>query len=268
MRAKGDAAAAGRAVEELYRENPAILGVVRATVDFYWRNRCPLRRSGRWSKPRAPRTLPCAGASRWKRRTKRPNRETLRARRELATTLIGQEPLNAETISAMANVYARQGDDRGLRAFYEEKIGALRGDRLAPAERTSRIAELRRSLLPVLTRQKDYAAAMDQYIEILKSYPEDDELVREAGPCIAAAHTGRERLRGYFAKASADSPRDFRWPMVLARIETFLRDCPRPIAAYSHAIAIRPDRTDLRIARASLEERLIARRRAGELRQL
>jgi tetratricopeptide (TPR) repeat protein len=246
---KGDTAAAGRAVEELYRENPAILGVVRAAVDFYWRNKmhvkavetlvgaagaanAPLRRSF---------TLEAAGKA-------AESGDFARAR-ELATTLLDQEPLNAETIAAMADVYARQGDDRGLRAFYEEKIGALRG---AP----SRIAELRRSLIPVLTRQKDYAAAMDQYIEILKSYPEDDELVREAA-LYAAAHGGRERLRGYFVKASADSPRDFRWPMVLARIETFFEDLPAAIAAYSHAIAIRPDRVDLRIARASLEERLM-----------
>jgi len=73
---------------------------------------------------------------------------------------------------------------------------------------------LRRGLIPVLTRQKDYTAAVDQYIEIVKGYPEDEGLTREAAT-YAASHGVKDRLVGYFAKAVADSPKDFRWPMVM-----------------------------------------------------
>jgi hypothetical protein len=246
---KADLAAARRTVEELYRENPNILGVVRATVDFYWRNKMPAQAVDTLVRAAGAANVPLRRSFTLEAANKAAESGDLARAREFASTLLNQEPLNAETIAAMANVYARQGDDRGLRAFYEEKIQGLRG---AP----SRIAELRRSLIPVLTRQKDYASAMDQYIEVLKTYPEDDELVREAA-LYAAAHDGRQRLRGYFVKASSDSPRDFRWPMVLARIEMFFEDLPAAIGAYSRAIAIRPDRTDLRIARASLEERMM-----------
>jgi tetratricopeptide (TPR) repeat protein len=45
--------------------------------------------------------------------------------------------------------------------------------------------------------------------------------------------------------------------MVLARIEGTLEDFPAAIDSYGKAIAIRPDRSDLRIARATLEERLL-----------
>src|SRR5580658_2525363 len=45
--------------------------------------------------------------------------------------------------------------------------------------------------------------------------------------------------------------------MVLARLESSLEDYPAAIDAYGKSIAIRPDRTDLRIARAMLEERLL-----------
>ena len=246
---KPDLAVAGRAVEDLYRENPAILGVVRATVDFYWRNKMYAKAVDTLVRAASAANVPLRRSFTLEAADKAAESGDFARSRELATTVLNQDPLNAEAIAAMADVYARQGDDRGLRAFYEEKIQALHGS-------LSRIAELRRSLIPVLTRQKDYAAAMDQYIEVLKSYPEDDDLVREVA-LYAAAHSGRERLRGYFVKASADSPRDFRWPMVLARIETFFEDLPAAIGAYSRAIAIRPDRTDLRIARASLEERLM-----------
>ena len=246
---KADVAAAQGAVEELYRENPAILGVVRATVDFYWRNKMPAKAVDTLERAAGVANGPLRRSFTLEAANKAAESGDFARAREFAGTLLAQEPLNAEAIAAMADVDARQGDDSGLRAFYEEKIQALRGS-------PSRIAELRRSLIPVLTRQKDYASAMDQYIEVLKTYPEDDELVREAA-LFAAAHDGRERLRGYFVKASADSPRDFRWPMVLARIETFFEDLPAAIGAYSRAIAIRPDRTDLRIARASIEERLM-----------
>jgi len=37
--ARKDSASAERNIEVLYRENPKILGVVRATVDFYWRTK-------------------------------------------------------------------------------------------------------------------------------------------------------------------------------------------------------------------------------------
>ena len=97
---------------------------------------------------------------------------------------------------------------------------------------------------------------MDQYIEVLKSYTEDEGLAREAA-AYAAAHDARGRLLGYFSKAAADSPRDFRWPLVQARIDTSLEDLSAAIEAYSRATAIRPDRVDLYIARASLEERLM-----------
>jgi tetratricopeptide (TPR) repeat protein len=53
------------------------------------------------------------------------------------------------------------------------------------------------------------------------------------------------------------SPRDFRWPMVLARVQTSLENFPAAIDAYGKAITILPDRTDLRIARATLSERLM-----------
>ena len=253
---KGDVAGAQRAVEELYRENPAVLGVVRATVDFYWRNKMPAKAVDTLARAAAAANASLRSSFTLEAAGKASESGDYARAREFAAALLAQAPLNGEYIAAMADVYARQGDDRGLRAFYEEKIQALRTAAVSPAERASRIAGLRRSLIPVVTRQKDYAAGLDQYIEVLKSYPEDDGLVREAA-LYAAAHDGRERLRGYFVKASSDSPRDFRWPMVLARIETFFEDLPAAVRAYSRAITVRPDRTDLRIARAALEERLM-----------
>jgi predicted Zn-dependent protease len=61
----------------------------------------------------------------------------------------------------------------------------------------------------------------------------------------------------YYAKTIQQSPRDYRWSMVLARIQASLEDFPAAIETYAKAIAIRPDRADLRIARAGLAERMM-----------
>src|SRR5260370_7386427 len=97
---------------------------------------------------------------------------------------------------------------------------------------------------------------MDQYIEIINRYPDDEALVREAA--LYAAKQGRaQQLTAYYAKTEKDSPKDYRWPMTLARIEANLEDLPAAIAEYRRAADVRPDRVDLFTARASLEERLL-----------
>jgi thioredoxin-like negative regulator of GroEL len=235
-------------VEALYAQNPAILGVVRATADFYWRNK--LQRQA----VDVLLAAACAANATLKKQftLEAAKKSTVagdaqRAQPLLAGLLQG-DPLNAEYVAAMADTYVSQGDDRGLRDFYAGKIREISDEKLK--------LTLRRGLIPVLTRQKDYTAAVDQYIEIVKGYPEDEGLTREAAT-YAAAHQLKDRLVGYFAKAVADSPRDFRWPMVMARLDTFFEDIPGAIGAYTQATAIRPERVDLHTARASLEERLM-----------
>ncbi len=236
-------------VEAVYKDNPAILGVVRATADFYWRNKLPgetvtvLARAASIANVslKIPFTMEAAAKA-------TESGDSARAR-ALIEPLLKAEPKNPAYIAAMADTWVRQGDDRALRAFYEAKIGELRGD-------TANTAALRRGLIPVLTRQKDYAGGIDQYIEILKSFPEDEGLARESAN-YASAHNQRKRLQAFFEKAVADSPKDYRWPVVLARIETSFEDLPSAEAAYARAVAIRPDRVDLHTARAALQERLM-----------
>ena len=103
---------------------------------------------------------------------------------------------------------------------------------------------------------KSYSGAVDQYIELINSFPEDDTFVTEAA-LYALRYQRQQQLVDFYAKTVAQSPRDYRWSMVLARIQTNLEDYPAAIDTYAKSIAIRPDRTDLYIARADLEERLM-----------
>ncbi len=176
--------------------------------------------------------------------------------RDLLTGLLKDAPYNGEYLAAMADTYAQAADDHGLEQFYREQIAAAKSAQLPADTRKTQIATLRRGLIPALTRMKNYSAAVDQYIELINSFPEDDALVPEAS--LYALRYGRQQqLVAFYVKTVAQSPRDHRWSMVLARIQTNLEDYPAAIDTYAKAIGIRPDRSDLYISRAELEERLM-----------
>ena len=103
---------------------------------------------------------------------------------------------------------------------------------------------------------KDYAGAVDQYIELINNFPEDAGLVTEAA-LYAQRYQRQQQLLEFYSKTVTQSPRDYRWPMVLAQIQTSLEQYPAAIESYGKAVAVRPDRVDLRVARAGLEERLM-----------
>ncbi len=251
-----DTDAARKVIADLYKENPTTLGVVRATVDFYARNKDPknaidvLIRASAAAQPvyRTQFTFEAA-------RKATDSGDYARARTLLAG-LLKDDPFNAEYLAANGDAYAREGNDTGLRDFYAAKLKELASAPLSASERTEKVAGLRRGLIPVLTRLKDYSGAVDQYIEVINKYPDDESLVREAA-LYAASHGRAQQLTAYYAKTEKDSPKDYRWPMTLARIEASLEDFPTAIAEYRKAADVRPDRVDLFTARGSLEERLL-----------
>ena len=251
-----DFASAQKNVEALYRENPKILGVVRSTVDFYWRMKMQsqaisvLLQASKDAYPDLAKQFTFEAAR------KSTDAKQYGPARDLLAALLKDSPYNGEYLAAIADTYAQAGDDRGLEKFYRDEIAAFRSAQLPAEARKAQIATLRRGLIPSLTRMKDYPGAVDQYIELINSFPEDDGLVTEAS--LYALRYGRQQqLVGFYAKTVAQSPRDYRWSMVLARTQTNLEDYPAAVDTYGKAIGIRPDRTDLYIARAELEERLV-----------
>ncbi|MBI4910363.1 MAG: hypothetical protein HY820_42490 [Acidobacteria bacterium] len=249
-------AAAARTIDALQRENPMILGILRAAVNYHSRN---------GNEMRAVELLTNAAPS--AHDSIRPKLELEAARRatstgqyaqarQLLTRLLDAQPYEASYLAAMADTYARANDDAGLRAFYQDRIAMMLKAQLPATERMERVASLRRSLIPVLTRSNDYVAAIDQYIEVLNRYPEDVQLTGEIS-LYARQRGQQQRLLNYYEKTAAASPRDFRFPMILARVQTKFEDFDSAIRWYTKASEIRPDRTDLLAARGDLEERLL-----------
>jgi cellulose synthase operon protein C len=256
LESKKDIAGAARVVDALYRDHPLILGVVRGAVDLHVRNQQPteameiLRDAAKRARTdlAAQFTLESAriatGAGQFDRA------------RALLTGLLAADPLRAEYLTAMADTYLQAKDDRGFRDYQLGTILQLKQSQLTPAERIDRIATVRRSLIPALDRLKDNAGAVDQYIEVVNSYPEDEALTKEAA-AYAVAHSQAARMVAFYRQTIAAAPLDYRWPIVLARIETVTEDYPAAIADYERGIKARPDRADLLEAKGRLEERLM-----------
>ena len=256
MEGRADVAGAGQAIEGVYREDPRILGVVRATVDFDWRNGereqgiAVLVEAAKAAQPELARQFRLEAAN------KANEAGNTAEARGLAMGLLGESPFDARYVAAAADSYARAGDDAGLKQFYLERLALVRGAAsLTADEKKQNTVLLRRGLIPALTRLKDVAGAVDQYIAILSAYPEDAGTAQEAA--LYALQGGRqEQLLGFLRKTVGDSPRDSRFAILLGQAETTFEDLPAAVAAYSQAIAIRKDRVDLYAARAELEQRL------------
>lgn len=251
-----DLTSAQKNIEVLYQGNPRILGVVRATVDFYWRMKMQsqaisvLLRASKDAYPSLGKQFTYEAAR------KSTEAKQFRQARDLLVGLLKDSPYNGEYLAAMADTYAQAGDDQGLEQFYRDQLTVFRTAPLPADSRKTQIATLRHGLIPALTRLQEYSAAVDQYIELINNFPEDGALATEAA--LYALRYGRQQqLVGFYAKTVAQSPRDYRWSMVLARTQTNLEDYPAAIDTYGRSIAIRPDRADLYIARAELEERLM-----------
>ncbi|HKF22421.1 MAG TPA: hypothetical protein VKE93_12685 [Candidatus Angelobacter sp.] len=253
---KKDLGSAQKNLEALYRENPKILGVVRSTVDFYWRNKMQQRaidvllQAAKDAYPGLKTQFTYEAA---RKLSEVGQYDKARA---LLVTLLTDSPYNGEYMAAVADTYARAGDQAGLRDFYLDKIKFLQKSSLASDERKNRVATLRRGLIPALTALKDYPGGVDQYIEIINAYPEDAGLTTEAA-FYAQRYQRKDQLLNFYSKTVVASPKDPRWAVVLARLQTNYEDFDAAIATYAQAIKIRPDRTDLLTSRAALLERLM-----------
>jgi tetratricopeptide (TPR) repeat protein len=228
---KKDLAAAQQNVETLYRENPRVLGVVRSTVDFYWRNKLQQRAIDVLAQA-AKDSYPALKAKfTFEQARKMTDAGQYEPARKLLLGLLTGVPSNAEYLAAAAETYARAGDNAGLRDFYQDKIKYFQRANLSSDERKERIAALRRGLIPALTSLRDYAGAVDQYIEIINAYPEDAGVTGEAA-YYAQRHQRKDQLLGFYAKTVAASPKDSRWAVVLARIQASQEDFDAAICTY------------------------------------
>lgn len=240
----------------LLSEHSNILGIVRANVDYYWSQKQSAKAVS-ILEAAAGRAQPSFQiAFRREAAQKAADSADYATARRLLDLLLESDPFNGDLLAAKAATYASQGDNAALMNFYSAQLSQLKSAQLSEDEKMQRSSALRRGYIGALITGKNYMDALEQYQLLLNAYPEDENLTREIAR-FAEANNLSDRVTKYYEKATADSPRNYRWPMVLARIDTSLRRYPEAIAALEKAVHVRPDRLDLYLAKADLETRLL-----------
>ncbi len=246
---------AAKEVDAVYREHGKILGVVRATVNFDWAHE---------RRPQAVSELLDSAAAAYPELKQQLQLEAARKltilgeyprSSELLNSLLSQKPLDTAIEAAIADNYGHSGDQAGLEALYRKELGAMKSSNIASGEKTQRTAQLRRGMIGAASLLGNWGEVVDQYIELINSYPGDSALTEEAA-LAAGAHGQRDKIVSFYRTNVETSPRDARWSIVLARLETALEDYPAAIEAYGKAVRVRPEQKDLYEARAILEGRL------------
>ena len=248
-------AAAATEVDAIYREHSKILGVVRSTVDYDWNHE---------RKPQAVTVLLSSADVAYLDLKQQFQLEAARKltdlgdfprSKSLLEPLLAAKPLDAGVEAALADNYSRSGDQAGLESFFKAELASMKNSSLGAAEKSTRTAQLRRGMISAAALTGNWGDAADQYIELINAYPGDEALTQEAA-LAAGAHGQRDKLLDFYRKTVEASPRDARWSIVLAHLETALEDYPASIDAYAKAIHIRPEQKDLYQSKADLEERL------------
>ena len=254
--AQKDLDSAGRVIEALYIEQPKILGVIRGAVDFHWRTKDYDRGLEVLLESAAEAYPDLQTKFRFEAVRKATGIERYEFAREHLRPLLDEKPFDAQYLAAMAATYGGEGRYDALRDFYVQKINALREADLPAEAKKAQIATLRRGVIPSLTELGDFAAAVDQYIEIINRYPDDEQLIQEAA-LYADPRGRRPQLTGYYLRTTAESPKDFRYHRVLAWVQTHFENYGAAIDAFTRAAEVRPDHTGVLESRAALEGRLI-----------
>ena len=256
LEARKQTAAASVVVAQVYTANPRLLSVVRNTVDFYGRTAqqpkaiATLLDAAKVSIPKLAHDFTLEAA------TRANDSGNAAQARALALSLLPQSPYDAQVLAVVADSYARQKDNVGLKAFYLAQLDLARAaPGLSRDDRKSDIALLRRGLIPALTRLNDHAGAIDQYTALLSAYPEDAATGDQAA-LYALAHGQQARLLDFLNTTVQQSPKDSRFAILLAQAQTVFANLPAALRAYDAAITIRKDRADLYQARATLELQL------------
>lgn len=251
-----DAASAEQVSAQLYAEEGRIVGVLRERVDFLWRTD---NRSGAIDVllDSAEAAYPAlADQLRFEAARKATDAEDYGRAEAIVNVLLAAHPFHAEYTAAMADVFARQGRDDALVDFYARQIEALANAGLAADAQRSTVASLRRGVIPALDRLGRYAETVDQYIELVNRFPDDEALTKEAA-FYAEDHGLGPRLTDYYVRTTEQSPRDVRYHRVLARIETHRERFAEAVDAYGRALAVTPNDAALWRERTELQERML-----------
>ncbi|MEP6922982.1 MAG: hypothetical protein ABI954_00840, partial [Pyrinomonadaceae bacterium] len=162
--------------------------------------------------------------------------------------------LDSGVYDELTKIYVRTGNRVAMSEMFEKTLKATKSQEIDFREITDEVAELRTRLIDALTRLKDYRAAVAQHIEIINRAPEDEENI-EAAIDYVKRYGGADVLADYYQKTAAQAYKNYRWFVILARINEANNDLTSAAENYRVAISNQPEMVELYDALAAIYER-------------
>ncbi len=159
---------------------------------------------------------------------------------------------NVEIFDELVRVYIRTNQPDAMRKAFAETVAELKKSAADRRETEAQIAALRTKMIAAFTKLKDYQSAVEQHVEIINREPENEALTENA-ILYVERYGGAETLVGYYEKLSAETFKNYRWNVVLARIYTAHKNTAAAIKNYRAAVVNQPEMPELYAAIADLE---------------
>lgn len=174
---------------------------------------------------------------------------------KILLALQNENPNDEEVFADLTDLYVRTNNAYSLRKAFAATIDALRKQELEPREFKWKSADLRRKMISAFTRLKDYDSAAEQYIEIINREPENEENLEEA-VSFARRYGGADRFLEYYRKTAAESFKNYRWNVVLARLYEAKGDLENAAENYRMAIFNQPELPELYESLGAIYEKM------------
>jgi predicted Zn-dependent protease len=245
---KNQVDAALSVVDKLIADYPTNVGVVEESAKFYWRAGMVERSLDLYK-----RTLARAQGANIRTITLQLARRQLQANRldDAEKTLRGFYDANRTDTEVFGELAKTLGAANKLNELTELYKSGLKDVKDAGGENArEQVAELRLGMIKTLNSLGKFQDAVDQHIEIINTFPEDENRLAAAID-YAEKHNLVERLTAYYEKLSKDAYKNYRWQLVLGRMYERFGNIAGASEQYRNAVTNEPQRTDLRFSLAS-----------------
>ncbi|MGH9826224.1 MAG: tetratricopeptide repeat protein, partial [Blastocatellia bacterium] len=239
-----------KVIDKLVHDYPTNIGVVEESAEFYWRAGLHDRAVDLYKK-----TLDAARGSNRRRFTLELAQHQTDAghpadAEATLRTFYADNNLDSEVFAALIRTLGIENKQDDLTALYRQAVKDVRQSGLTGDDARARLADLRGGMISTLTDQGKYQEAIDQYIEIINSFPEDDDRLNTAIE-YAERHNLSDRLVAYYEKLTREAFKNYRWQLVLAHLYESRDNLAGASEQYRLAIVNEPERSDLRFTLAS-----------------
>lgn len=239
-------------LDELVRKFPTNYGVIMETSDFYRRLGYEIESASvlQNALPKSRGAYKNAIAEKLAARLIRLDR--LDSAEKILENLHDEDKANTEIFDQLARVYVRTNKPEKIRKAFAETIAEVQKNEPDLREMQWTIEKLRAEMIDGFTKLKDYKSAIGQHIEIINREPENEELTENAIRYVER-YGGGETLVDYYEKTAAESFKNYRWNVILARIYAANENDELAIKNYHAAINNQPEQPELYEAVADIE---------------